>query len=206
MQSTDADHKRVPSRERSTRCATRLLVQKRGPLVLLRPDHRVAPMHVALRFLGVSVIGAGTGYAFALSERVVDVWALVGTALMFLVAACLIAIPALLIINMRRMDQGLPLLVFDPQSQELIIPPTGNVLKRSAIKSIDTVRVDSPHDAQRLAVEHCVILRNGGATSPGADQLIHISTVSSRRSVAAFAAAAGLKHRDYSVSAQSRRT
>lgn len=162
-------------------------------------------MHVALGFLGASMIGAATGYAFALSERVVDVWAIVGTAMMFCVAACLIAIPALVVINMRRMDQGVPLLVVDPQRQELIIPSTGIVVKCDAIASIDTVRVESPDNAQHPSVEHCVILRNGGATSPVEDQLIHISTVSSRRSVTTFAAAAGLKHRDYSVSAQSRR-
>ena len=194
----------APPSKRATPSCAELRVEKRGRLMVLASDSRVKYKYIVLFVFGVCAIGVGI--SIALREIGLEVPAIiVAAALLVLVAVICLVVPVFALRSINRASRSEPVLTFDPSTNELVIGETHQTLARDAVISIDTVKIDWPSDGEGPTIDHYVVLRVGNASSSVGDHLIHIGMVSSRRSIAAFAAAAGLKHRDYSVSAQSRR-
>lgn len=172
--------------------------------MVLGSDRRVKYKYIVLFVFGVGSIGVGIG--IALREIGLEVPAImVAAALLVLVAVICLGVPVFALRSIKHASRSEPVLTFDPSKNELLIGAANQVLAREVVISIDTVKIDWPSAGDGPTIDHYVVLRCCDASSSVVDHLIHIGMVSSKRSVAAFAAAAGLKHRDYSVSAQSRR-
>lgn len=194
----------APPPARVTPSFAELRVETRGRLAALRADRRVAYKFIVLFVFGIGAIGVGIG--LAIREIGLDVPAImVSAAFLVIVAVNCLVVPVIALKSIKRASRSEPVLTCDTSANELVIGETQQTLARDAVISIDTVKIDWPSHGEGPTIDHYVVLRVGNASSSVGDHLIHIGMVSSRRSVAAFAAAAGLKHRDYSVSAKSRR-